>query len=445
LTITYGLRWEYNSAPSSPNDTLPFAAIGLNNLATATVAPQGTPLWKATKDNFAPRLGVAWQPLPNWVVRAGAGIFYDLGYSTVANGASAWPYVQERIVTNTSFPVTGANASSPPFSTTPPAPYFVAVDPNHVLPRTYEWNAAVERSFGRADVITVTYLGAAGRKLMRQDFYDAPNPNFTGEFDFMRNGASSDYDALQAQFRHRSAHGLQALLSYTWGHSIDDVSSDAYFLNVPPGASPSSNRGSSDFDIRQTFSGAISYNIPAPASGLAKSILGNWSTDSIVYARTAPPVNVVTGQNPFGGLLSGASSVQRPNLVSGVPLWISGPNVAGGKRINKAAFTVPTGPVQGNLGRNTLRGFGVTQVDLTLRRQFKLRERFALQARADFFNIFNHPNFGPPTNYLTSPLFGQSTQMLASALGTGGDYGGLNPLYQIGGPRSVQLALKLLF
>ena len=82
---------------------------------------------------------------------------------------------------------------------------------------------------------------------------------------------------------------------------------------------------------------------------------------------------------------------------------------------------------------------------MTLRRQFKLHERLSLQARADFFNIFNHPNFGPPTNYLSSPLFGQSTQMLGASLGSGGQNGGLNPLYQIGGPRSVQLALKLLF
>ncbi len=157
-------------------------------------------------------------------------------------------------------------------------------------------------------------------------------------------------------------------------------------------------------------------------------------------------MNVVTGLNPFPGtLLSGASSVQRPNLVSGVPLWISDPNVAGGKRINKAAFTKPTGAVQGNLGRNALRGFGATQVDLTLRRQFQLRERLSLQARADFFNIFNHPNFGPPTNFMSSPLFGQATQMLGASLGSGGQNGGLNPLYQIGGPRSVQLALKLMF
>src|SRR5438445_12057025 len=91
----------------------------------------------------------------------------------------------------------------------------------------------------------------------------------------------------------------------------------------------------------------------------------------------------------------------------------------------------PTGAVQGDLGRNALRGFGATQVDLTLRRQFKLRERLSLQARADFFNIFNHPNFGSPVNYVTSPLFGQSTQMLGASLRSGGQNGGLNPLYQI--------------
>jgi carboxypeptidase family protein/TonB-dependent receptor-like protein len=446
LTVTYGLRWEYNAAPSSPNGTLPFTVTEVNNLATMTLAPPGTPLWHPQKDDFAPRLGVVWQPLPNLVLRAGAGIFYDLGYSEVADGTSAFPYLQSKTILNTSFPLSATSAAPPPLTTTPPVSYLAVLDPNHVLPRTYEWNAAVERTFGKAEVLTITYLGAAGRKLMRQDLYNAPNPNFTGEFDVMRNGADSNYQALQSQFRHRLAHGVQTLLSYTWAHSIDNTSSDAYYLHVPPGSLASSQeRGSSDYDIRQTFSGAISYNIPAPGSGIWESIFGNWSTDSIVYARTAPPVNVVTGQNPFGGFLSGAASVQRPDLVSGMPLWISDPNVAGGRRINKTAFITPAGPVQGNLGRNSLRGFGATDVDLTLRRQFKLRERLSLQARADFFNIFNHPNFGPPTNYLTSPLFGQATQMLGASLGSGGQNGGLNPLYQIGGPRSVQLALKLLF
>jgi len=175
-----------------------------------------------------------------------------------------------------------------------------------------------------------------------------------------------------------------------------------------------------------------------------KQIFGSWSTDSIIYARSAPPVNVVTEKNPFGGVLSGANSVQRPNVVFGVPFYLNQPNAPGGKVINAAAFSMPA-MGQGDLGRNALRGFGATQWDLTLRRQFRFTERISLQARGDLSNIFNHPNFGSPINYLSSPQFGQSTMMLASSLGSGGQSGGLNPLYQIGGPRSIQLALKLQF
>jgi hypothetical protein len=156
-------------------------------------------------------------------------------------------------------------------------------------------------------------------------------------------------------------------------------------------------------------------------------------------------VNVVTGQDPFGtGFLAGAFGIARPNVVPGVPFYLGQPSVPGGKIINAAAFSIPASG-QGDLGRNALRGFGATQWDMTMRRQFHLSERISLQARVDFFNILNHPNFGSPINFLTSPQFGQSTQMLANYLGSGGQSGGLNPLYQIGGPRSIQLALKLQF
>jgi hypothetical protein len=80
-----------------------------------------------------------------------------------------------------------------------------------------------------------------------------------------------------------------------------------------------------------------------------------------------------------------------------------------------------------------------------LQRQFHLSEKFGLRFRSEFFNIFNHPNFGNPNSNLTGPLFGHSTQTLANSLGSGGANGGFNPLYQIGGPRSFQLALKLQF
>jgi hypothetical protein len=92
-----------------------------------------------------------------------------------------------------------------------------------------------------------------------------------------------------------------------------------------------------------------------------------------------------------------------------------------------------------------LRGFGAWQADLAFQRQFRLTEKMGLRFRGEFFNIFNHPNFGPPDNNITDALFGYSTATLASSLGSGGANGGLNPLYQIGGPRSIQLALKLQF
>ena len=122
-----------------------------------------------------------------------------------------------------------------------------------------------------------------------------------------------------------------------------------------------------------------------------------------------------------------------------------GSQYPGGKIFNKVAFTPAPSGQQGDLGRNVLRGFGATQADLALQRQFHLTERLGLHFRSEIFNISNHPNFGDPNNSLTSPLFGHSTQTLASSLGSGGANGGFNSLYQIGGPRSIQLALKLQF
>jgi hypothetical protein len=117
----------------------------------------------------------------------------------------------------------------------------------------------------------------------------------------------------------------------------------------------------------------------------------------------------------------------------------------GGKILNGAAFTVPPVGQQGDFGRNVLRAFGASQADIAFQREFHLTERMRLRFRGEFFNIFNHPNFGPPSGDLTSSQFGYSTATLASSLGSGGSNGGLNPLYQIGGPRSIQLALKLQF
>jgi hypothetical protein len=447
LSLTYGVRWEYNGSPSEARGRLPYTVTGLDHPATMQLAPAGTPLWKPSLGDFAPRFGLAFGATLNFVLRAGAGIFYDLGYADIANGTGAFPYATGKRLSNILFPVSAAAAAPPPFATTPPVPFIVVIDPHHVLPRTYEWNAAIERSFGKALVGTLTYVGAAGRDLMRNDTFLNPNPDFF-EVDARKNEASSSYQALQAQLRQRLFHGVQTLISYTWAHSIDNASGDGSVATVLDNKSHLVlERGPSDFDIRHTLSAAVSYGIPRLRhDGISNAIIGHWSVDSIFYARSATPVNVVTGKDPYHlGAYTGENGAVRPDLIPGIPLYLDDSNVAGEKRINPAAFSLQAAARQGTLGRNALRGFAASQLDLTLRRQFAFTERLRLQTQADFFNTLNHPNFGNPINYLTSPLFGQATQMLAGSLGNGGQRGGSSPLYQMGGPRSVQVALKLQF
>jgi hypothetical protein len=189
---------------------------------------------------------------------------------------------------------------------------------------------------------------------------------------------------------------------------------------------------------------AATYNLPQAHTGsFGRMLLRNWSVDGTVRARTATPVNIVTRSDVIGEDL--IVELQRPDLIPGVPLYVDDPAVAGGRRINRAAFSGPPLLSQGTLGYNALRGFGLSEFDLALRRQFHLHERLKLQFKVELFNLFNHPNFGNPVNLLSSNLFGQSTQMFGRNLGSGGINGGLSPLYQIGGPRSTQLALKLQF
>jgi hypothetical protein len=153
---------------------------------------------------------------------------------------------------------------------------------------------------------------------------------------------------------------------------------------------------------------------------------------------------VITG-DPLGSAFGVLFGVTRPDLITGVPLYLHDSSVPGGKRINPAAFAEPVFGRQGTLGRNALRGFPVWQMDVAVRRQINLTDRVNLQLKLEAFNVFNHPNFGDPINDLINPLFGRSTSMLSTSLGLGGTSGGLNPLYQIGGPRSLQAVLKLQF
>jgi hypothetical protein len=252
---------------------------------------------------------------------------------------------------------------------------------------------------------------------------------------------------MQLQFQRRLSRGLQALASYTWSKSLDIASNDSS-LNTPGARTdPNGDRGPSDFDVRHAFSAGVTYQLPAADVGpVGRAILRGWAIDTLVTARSATPVNVTVTQDIGFG-----SYDFRPDLIAGVPLYLNDATVGGGRRINPAAFTVPKGR-QGTLGRYSLRGFPLHQLDFALRRQLSLTERVKLQLKGDVFNLFNHPNFANPDGVLDragglapNPNFGRSASMLGRSLGSGGQLGGFNPLYQVGGPRSIQLSLKLQF
>jgi outer membrane receptor protein involved in Fe transport len=457
LTVTYGLRWEHNPPPTGAGGKPLFTVQGLDNPLTMTLAPQGTPLWKTTYHDFAPRVGAAYQLFRRsgreTLLRGGLGVFYDLGNGQAANGSGfAFPNSRSVVLRSVPFPLDPSLVVAPPFTLSPPFNGTIyAFDPNLKLPLVYQWNVAIEQSLGRQQSVSASYVGAAGRRLLRQELLlNATSVNVINPiFSFVlasRNAATSDYDAFQLQYQRRLSRGLQVLGSYTWSHSIDSASSDSAQLAPISKIDPNTDRGPSDFDVRHSFTAAFSYDLPMPKlDRVSTALLRNWSVETIASARTALPVNIITGQDPLGTGLLSSQGVARPDLLLGVPLYIQDPNVPAGRRFNKAAFSVPTTARQGNLGRNALRGFPFSQVDFALRRQFNLTEHKNLQLRAELFNILNHPNFASPSGRLSSSVFGVSTNTLASSLGTGGVAGGLNPLYQVGGPRSIQFALKLQF
>jgi hypothetical protein len=449
LTATYGLRWDLNPPLRGKNlANQPFTVSGLNDPTTIALAPRGTPLYQTTYGNVAPRIGVDYQLHGGTgqvsVLRGGFGVFYDLGSDPLGGASSYFPFIAESTFSPVAFPLSPQNAAPPVLTTSPPASVIEVAEPNLKLPRTYEWNAALEQSLGANDSFSLTYIGAIGRDLLRVTVLAESNANFPF-IGLTDNSATSNYQALQAKFERRLSRGLQVLASYSWSHSIDISSTDAFsnYLNTPTSfANPSVDRGDSDFDIRSSFSTGVTYSLPSPQlDKVFHAVLGGWSLDSFILARSAPPVDLI------GALFeaNGTELYPRPNVVPGMPQVIYGSQYPGGKIFNKAAFTPSPAGQQGDYGRNVLRGFGAFQGDLAAQRQFDLVERLKLKFRCEFFNILNHPNFGPPTNSLTSPLFGYSTETLASSLGSGGANGGFSPLYQIGGPRSIQFAAKLQF
>lgn len=462
LNLSIGTRWEVNPPPGVTQGPLPLTVEGINNLQSLSLAPAGTRAWKVGWYNFAPRLGAAYV-LRNavnseTVLRGGAGVFFDTGQQPSANVFFSPNYMASNTFGSLfnnprSFPLAPAEAQ-PVISQQPTPPYgaIYGFPPHLQLPYTTQWNLSLDQAFGNSQALSITGVGAHASRLLeeRQINISSFNPNFTNLV-LYQSGGTSDYDALQIKFQRKISHGLTALASYTYGHSLDYGSSD---FNFPY------QRGNSDFDVRHNFSSAFSYDLPGAQNRFGRAILGNWGIDDRFTARTGFPVTL--DGNALPDPATGTFMNAGLDLLPGTPLYVYGSQCAtvyenglscpGGRAINPHAFASPpidpnTGnPLRlGNAPRNFVRGFGMWQMDVAIRREFHITDALKLTFRAEAFNVFNHPIFGTIDENFCDPgpgtqcTFGQSTATLNSSLGV------LSPLYQAGGPRSMQFALKLGF
>jgi Carboxypeptidase regulatory-like domain/TonB dependent receptor len=443
LTLSMGVRWDINPAPGAYRGLLPYTVTGLNDPSTMAIAPDGTSLWKTGWLNFAPRLGVSYLLNANsereTVIRAGGGVFFDTGGQTGSYGFSGPGFQADNFVGTIfsqpeSFPLPVAELT--PTILQPPAgaPYdaIYANPPHFQLPYTLQWNVSLEQALGRSQSVTLSYVGANGRKLIEQQFADIAslNPNFTYLYTFT-NGLTSSYNALQAKFQRRLAKGVQVLGSYTWSHSLDYGSYNTAFPY---------QRGNSDFDVRNNATAAVSYDFPhAKGSPWQRILKSGWGLDGRFTGRSGFPVTL-DGNGAFepGTLIYAYSGLDR---VPETPLFLYGPHSTypGGRRINPTAFALPPAGQAGDAPRNFVRGFGALQADIAIRRAFHIGEKVQGQFRAEAFNVANHPNFGLINSTYGNAQFGLATQTLSESLGT------LSPLYQMGGPRSLQLTFRLTY
>jgi hypothetical protein len=457
LSLDYGVRWDLIPPPTEANGHLGVAVNEVQDLSTMQLAPIGTQSWQTTKANFAPRLGVAYQfnKSPNYqtVIRGGFGLFYDTGNDRSTQNAGRFPWSSQLVTAGVGYPLNTAKVAPIPVPTPLTTPYpggLVIFDPNLKLPYTYEWNVGIDQSVGKNQAITITYTGNAGRELLQDTVRNLSSTGINKNFPsigLVTNTANSDYDGLQTQYRRRLSHGLQALASYTWSHAIDtDSDSNTGRLAM---------RGNSAYDLHHVVSAAVTYDFPTPPNTFMRALLGHWSTDTSFHAQSAAPVDLVASTTT--STIDGSTINVRPNYVPGAAVYLygdactasNGGNLCpGGRRINPAAFSIPTAGQSGDVGRNQLRGLGAWQQDVAIRREFPIFENLKLQFRAEAFNLYNHPNFGFASNSpaccqisstLSSPTFGMPTTMLNRSVG------GMSSLYQIGGPRSFQFAIKLVF
>jgi hypothetical protein len=443
LTLNLGLRWEYFGPAFEAHDHLSGFDPGTGTiiLAGQNGVPRG--LRKQNWTDFQPRIGIAWHmPDQKMVVRTGWGVYFmpmttfpspflNLLNEPFFTSQSFFgtPLVPNLTLAN-AFPSVGGIASTS----------LNSINRNFQDPYLQQWNLSVGRELASDLTLEVAYVGNRGFKLRNQQNINAPVagpgvlqskrpfPAFSTITSY-ENIGNSYYHSGYVKVDKRFAHGLTFTASYTLAKLLDTGGivqpgdlNDALGRNP---LRPNDERGRSYFDARHRFVGSYVWEIPVGQgkwvgtnwSGPLNQVLGNWQVNGILTLQTGLPITpVLATDNSNTGLFT-----DRPDRV-GDPN--TGPNTVS-QWFNTAAFTTPPQYSYGNSGRNIIDGPPIKNFDLSLFKNFVVKEGLNVQFRSEFFNVLNHPNFDPPGTTFGTSSFG----VISSA----------------GDPRQIQFALKLLF
>jgi hypothetical protein len=414
LSVLLGVRYEGYDSPTEASGKI----ATLRNPLQDTSMTIGGPLFEnPSAGNFAPRAALAWDVFGTGgtVVRAGAGMFFDLLTSrevTIA-GMRVPPFYNRAFITNPTFPdLLAAAAAATLDNSIDGIAYYVQ------QPYVLQFRFTAGQQLGRRTSIEAGYSGSRGVHLMGQFgdlnvaqaqtlddgrlFFPASgplrNPAF-GRIGIRTTDFNSFFHALTLRLERRLATSLQLEANYTWGKAIDESSSSTQtdFDNsdrMPQPYNIRLQRGPADFDVRQTLNATASWLLPSPRRGLERHLLGGWQVHGVVQAQTGFPFNPRVGfdrarmRSGFGDL------DQRPSLASATPPVILGDPA---RYYDPMSFVLPAAGFLGDLGRNTLTGPGLFTLNLGLHKSLWRSERHDVRLRIEAFNATNHPNFDVPS------------------------------------------------
>jgi len=456
LKVTLGLRHNQFSVPTEKlgrlSNFLPDA--GLITVGSVGLEHEYQP----NLSDFAPRAAFSLGLGSSRTLSGGWGMYFDaqsfdewMDESSNANSVLPGPLFNpvgsSAIYTITPPAPVPFGPGIPIFGAAPQPPFDVfAVNTHYPDPRYQNFDIAFHQRLGAQQSLRVAYYGTRGTNLPVVIDINQPTPGssdpvseqarrpFDSAFPQFRvintlsNVACSNYNSLQASVE-RSAANVTFRASYTFSKSLDDASGAGGFYRGPPEDSRNLrlDYGRSDFDLRHRFTITYAWRVPAPTglSGWPHTLTSNWQLNGITTLQTGGPLNITL---PFDNSGTGEFK-DRPNLVGNphVPFNPLGPY------LNPAAFAQPLAGTYGNLGRNAFSGPGLNDFDMSLVKSQHISRDWWLRLRAEFFNIWNHPNFANP-----STTFGSGYQLTSTP-------DSFNPYFGNGSPRNVQLVAEFEF